>query len=135
MRVPLPGICGDHRGDVNRGSNDQNDPQGTAITMLPKSFQDQSNNTWSRENAPEKRPWNLRYPSHCPVGVEDVKRQCSGDCSGYSKVDEVIFGFIFHLLEDWKRGRVARAFASVLPTIDLDPLTMIPLDEFTSEFI
>jgi len=72
--------------------------------MLPKSFQDKSNDTWGRQNAPEKGPWDLRYPSHCSVGIQDVKCRYTCDCSSHSKVDEVISGFLFHLLKD-REGR------------------------------
>jgi len=68
--------------------------------MFPKSLQDQSSDNGGRQNAPEKRLWDLRYSSHCPVGVEHVKRQCGGEYSTHAKVYEVIFALLFHLLKD-----------------------------------
>src|SRR6266404_112174 len=79
------------------------------MTVLPESFHDQSDDTRSRENAPENRPGNVRYPSHSRVGVENVKRQRSDDNSGHSQIDEVIFGLRFHGLENGERGRTLPA--------------------------
>lgn len=53
----------------------------------------------SRENPPGNRPWYLLYRSSFSLGVEHVSCESRDDGETNTKVDEVIFGFLFHRLE------------------------------------
>src|SRR6185437_1053753 len=77
-----------------------------ATTMLPKAFQDQSNDNGGGQNTPQNRP---RYIGGSFYGIKPVKSEGRYDRSGNGEVDKVISRFFLHGLENRKCSRTLSA--------------------------